>query len=203
MNSHSRYLNQKALFLSYFTASYNIIEGVIAISAGVAAGSPALVGFGVDSFVESLSASVMIWRFRSTSTLNEEAKEKIEEKALRFIGITFFVLGAYVAYEAIQTLYLQSVPEPSVVGVVLTVLSLLIMPTLFYAKRRTAQQLGSKSLSADSKQTLYCIVMSAAVLIGLAANTLFGIWQLDPIVGLIIAAALFREGYEAITGDED
>lgn len=202
MQSHSQ-LNRKAFHLSLFTVGYNIIEGIIAITAGVFARSSALIGFGVDSFVESLSGSVMIWRFQGNSALSDETKERIEQKALRFIGITFIMLGCYVAYEAIRTLYFWSAPESSPVGIALTILSLLIMPTLFYLKRRTAQQLQSKSLAADSKQTLYCIIMSAAVLVGLLTNTLLGLWQVDPIVGLIITIMLFREGYEAIQGDND
>jgi divalent metal cation (Fe/Co/Zn/Cd) transporter len=196
-------LNKKALYLSYFTVGYNVVEGIIAISAGTLAGSSALMGFGLDSFVESLSGSVMIWRFRKNSPLTEEAKERLEQKALRLIGVTFIILGCYVAYEAVRTLYSQTAPESSPTGIILTILSLLIMPTLFYLKRRTAQQLGSKSLKADSKQTLFCIALSGAVLLGLAANTFFDIWQLDPIIGLIIAVALFKEGHEAWSGEDD
>jgi len=200
---NNTYLHKKAFYLSIFTVVYNVIEGVIAITAGIIAGSAALIGFGVDSFVESLSGSVMIWRFQGRSTLSEEAQERIESKALKLIGVTFFILGLYVAYEAVRTLYFQTAPESSLVGITLTLLSVIIMPALFYLKRRTAQQLNSKSLAADSKQTLYCILMSVAVLLGLVANTLFGIWQVDPIVGLIIAVMLFREGYEAFMGDSE
>lgn len=196
-------LHKKAFHLSIFTVGYNIIEGIIAITAGTIAGSAALIGFGVDSFVESLSGAVMIWRFQERSSLSEEAKERIETKALKLIGVTFFILGLYVAYEAARTLYFQTAPESSPIGIILTILSLLIMPTLFYAKRRTAQQLNSKSLAADSKQTLYCIIMSVAVLLGLVANTFFGIWQVDPIVGLVITVMLFREGWEALNGEAD
>lgn len=191
-------LHKKALFLSYFTVGYNILEGVFAVAFGVVAGSIALIGFGIDSFVESLSGSIMIWRFRKHENLSKEDEERIEKKAIKLVGYSFFVLGAYVLFESVKKLYLQEHPEQSLAGIIIALLSLLIMPALFYLKYQTGKALNSKGLVADSKQTLACVMMSVALLLGLGLNYLYGIWWLDPIVGIVIAALLFKEGREAV-----
>lgn len=191
-------LPKKALFLSYFTVVYNILEGIVAIFFGTLAGSIALVGFGIDSFVESLSGGIMIWRFSKHKNLSEEEEERIEKKAIKLVGYSFFVLGAYVLFESVKTLYLQEQPEQSLIGIIIAVLSLIIMPALFYLKYKTGKALKSKSLLADSKQTLVCVMMSVALLIGLGLNYLYGIWWLDPVVGIIIAFLLFREGKKTV-----
>jgi cation diffusion facilitator family transporter len=188
-------LHKRALFLSYFTVGYNILEGVISILVGLLAGSIALVGFGSDSFVESLSGGVMIWRFRKHGKISEEEEERIEKKATRFVAITFFILGAYVFYESIKKLYLQEKPEPSIIGIFIAIASIIVMPVLFYLKYRTGKELKSKSLVADSKQTLACLFMSVSLLIGLCLNYLYGFWQADPFVGLLIMIFLIKEGY--------
>ncbi len=195
-------LRRKALFLSYFTVGYNIVEGLVSIGIGLMTGSTALIGFGSDSFIESLSGSVMIWRF-SKHIENKEHEEKIERNAQKLVAFTFFILGSFVLYESVKDLFLQEAPEPSLIGIVIAVLSLIIMPTLTYFKYQTGKQLKSKSLVADSKQTLVCVLMSAALLIGLSLNYLFGIWWLDPIVGLIFVVILYHEGYESYKGEED
>jgi divalent metal cation (Fe/Co/Zn/Cd) transporter len=191
-------LGKKALFLSYFTVGYNVIEGVIAIFAGYIAGSPALVGFGLDSFVESLSGGVMIWRFAQHEGLTEEEEERIERKAIKIVGYTFFVLAAYVCYESLEKLIFREIPSPSLLGIFLAIASIIIMPGLFYLKYRTGKSLGTASLIADSKQTLACSFLSVALLIGLGLNYFFGIWQADPIIGLVIVALLIREGYQTL-----
>ena len=197
-------LNRKALLLSYFTVIYNILEGIISITAGLmAGGSIALIGFGLDSFVESLSGCVMIWRFRKHDTISEEEEERIERKAERLIGITFFVLGAYVLFESVRKLYSRSPADPSVLGIVIAIVSIIVMPALFYLKYRTGKAIGSRSLVADSKETLACVFLSVALLIGLTLNYLFGFWQADPIVGLIIVFFLVKEGYETLTEEEE
>ena len=196
-------LGRKALFLSYFTVTYNVLEGVISIFAGLlAGGSIALIGFGLDSFVESLSGSVMIWRFRKSGSMSEEEEEKAEKIAIRLIGYTFFVLAAYVLYESVKKLYVREIPEPSPLGIVIAAVSIVIMPVLFYAKYQTGKSMGSRSLVADSKETLACIFLSTALLIGLGLNSLYGIWQADPAVGLIVVVFLIREGYETFTEEE-
>jgi divalent metal cation (Fe/Co/Zn/Cd) transporter len=197
-------LHKKALLLSYLTVVYNIIEGVFSISAGLlAGGSIALVGFGLDSFIESLSGGVMIWRLRKHGKISEEEEEKVEEKAEKLIGYTFFILAAYVLYESIKKLYLREIPEPSLFGIIIAAVSIIVMPFLFYAKHRTGKAMGSRSLIADSKETLACTFLSVALLIGLGLNYLYGLWQADPIVGLIVVGFLVKEGYETLTEEEE
>lgn len=192
-------LRTRALRLSYFTVAYNLLEGLVSVVAGLVAGSVALVGFGLDSFVESLSGGVMIWRFGGAP--GEAAScdtEDRERRAIRLVGYTFWVLGAYVLWESAERLVRGERPETTALGIGIVVLSLIVMPALYVAKRRTAERIGSRSLAADSRQTLACVGMSAAVLVGLALNGLFGFWQADPLIGMGIALLLFREGREAI-----
>jgi divalent metal cation (Fe/Co/Zn/Cd) transporter len=127
-------LYKKALSLSYFTVGYNISEGVVSIVAGLLADSIALVGFGLDSFVESLSGSVMIWRLRKHGKISEEDEEKVEKRAVRFVAYTFFILGAYVLYESVEKLYLHEIPNPSLLGILIAIISIIVMPILFYVK---------------------------------------------------------------------
>ena len=195
-------LNRKALILSYFTVGYNVVEGVVSIIAGTLAGSIALIGFGLDSFIESLSGGVMIWRFRKHDKLSKGEEEAIERKATKFVGYTFFILAVYVLYESIDKLISQETPDPSLFGIIIAIVSLIIMPILFYQKYNTGRALGSRSLVADSKETLACIFLSFALLIGLGANYLFGFWQADPIVGIIVVSFLIWEGYKTISEEE-
>lgn len=195
-------LHKKALRLSYLTVGYNVVEGIVSILAGTLAGSIALIGFGLDSFVESLSGGVMVWRFSKHGKISEEEEEKAEKKAARFVGITFFLLAAYVLYESVKKLVFYDIPGPSIFGIMIAVASMIAMPILFYAKYKTGKSIGSRSLVADSKQTLACLFLSAALLIGLGLNYLFGIWQADPMVGLVIVAFLTKEGYETIREEE-
>ena len=194
-------LNRKALLLSYVTVGYNILEGIASIIAGSLAGSIALVGFGLDSFVESLSGGVMIWRFRKKGKISEEEEERLERKATKLVGYTFFVLAVYILYESIKKLIYREIPDPSLFGIIIAIVSLVAMPILFYQKYKTGKALKSRSLVADSKETLACLFLSLALLIGLGTNYLFGLWQADPIVGLIIVVFLIREGYEALRGE--
>lgn len=192
-------LNNRALKLSYFTVAYNILEGLASILAGTVAGSVALIGFGLDSFVESLSGSVMIWRFQRRDGLTCEQEAQLDQRALKLVGYTFFILGAYILFEAANKLYLAEPAQPSIPGIIITSLSIIVMPVLFIAKFRTGQRIQSRSLVADSKQTLACVFLSVAVLIGLILNATIGFWQIDPIIGLLIAGFLFKEGRDAIT----
>ena len=197
-------LNRKALLLSYFTVGYNILEGIVSIFAGIlAGGSIALIGFGLDSFVESLSGGVMIWRFRKHGKVSEEEEEKAEKRASKLVGYTFFVLGAYVLSQSVRKLYLRDASEPSLLGIIIAVVSVIVMPALFYVKYKTGKSIGSKSLVADSKETLACVFLSVSLLIGLGLNYLYGIWQADPIVGLVIVVFLVKEGYGILTEEED
>lgn len=191
-------LHKKALLLSYFTVAYNILEGLISVIAGTFAGSIALVGFGLDSFVESLSGVVMIWRFSRHAGLSEEEEERIEGKAIRIVAYTFFILGAYVLYESLKKLIFQEIPSPSLIGIIVAIASIIIMPFLFYFKYQTGKAMGTASLVADSKQTLACVLLSIALLIGLLLNYFYGIWQADPIIGLVIVFFLVKEGYHTL-----
>lgn len=192
-------LNKKALLLSYFTVGYNIIEGIVSIIAGIlASGSIALIGFGLDSFIESLSGGIMIWRFRKYGKVSEEEEEKAEKKATKLVASMFFILGAYVLYESVKKLYLHEKPDSSLFGIIIAIISMIVMPFLFYAKFKTGKAINSKSLIADSKETLACVLLSVALLVGLGLNYLYGIWQADPIVGFVIVIFLAREGFETL-----
>lgn len=188
-------LHRRIKLIVTFTITWNIIEAIIAITAGGTASSVALIGFGLDSIIEVLSAAAIAWQF---SAPNPEQREKT---ALRLIAFSFFALAAYVTIEAILSLLGFRQPEHSTVGIILAILSLIIMPTLSWAERRTGQQLGSASAISDSKQTLICSYLSAALLIGLLLNSLFGWAWADSAAALIIAAIAIREGHEAWHGD--
>jgi cation diffusion facilitator family transporter len=187
----------QALKLAYLTVGYNVVEGIASIVAAMLAGSTALLGFGADSFIESLSGSVMIWRFRKAHSLSAEDVERREHRAIRLVGLTFFILSGYVVYESVEQLYSGNPPEPSLFGILIAVASLVVMPVLFYRKHRIGEAIGSRSLMADAKQTLMCIMLSVALLVGLSLNYLCEWWQADPVAGLVIAVLLVREGYRA------
>ncbi len=194
-------LKKKALYLSYFTVGYNILEGAVSVTAGYLAGSVALGGFGFDSLVETVSAGVMVWRFSAARAVSGEEEERIERRAEMFVGVSFFILAAYVLYEAVEKLVRREAPAISIAGFVITVLSVIIMPLLYRAKMKTGRALGSRSLMADSKETLACSYLSAAVLAGLLLNALLGWWWADPVAALIVVYFLVREGLEALRGE--
>lgn len=177
------------------TIGYNVIEAIVAISAGAAASSTALIGFGLDSVVEVLSAAAVAWQFSAADP------ERRERTALRVIAVSFFGLACYVTVDAVLTLTGWRSPEHSTVGIVLAAVSLVIMPVLSLLERRTGRELGSASAVADSKQTLICTYLSAAVLIGLILNSAFGWTWADPVAGLVIVIFAVREGLEAWRGD--
>jgi divalent metal cation (Fe/Co/Zn/Cd) transporter len=191
-------LARRVRWLVAATISYNVIEAVVAISAGTVASSTALIGFGLDSVVEVSSAAAVAWQFSARDHAVREAREKL---ALRIIAVSFFLLAAYVTVESVRTLIGAAEAEHSTVGLVLAALSLMIMPGLSYAQRRAGRQLGSASAVADSKQTLLCTYLSAVLLLGLGLNSLFGWSWADPIAALVIAGIAVREGIEAWRGD--
>jgi divalent metal cation (Fe/Co/Zn/Cd) transporter len=196
MNSETGNLWRTALLLEYFTIAYNIAEAALSILFGMLAGSIALVGFGLDSIVESLSAIILIWRLRRHGTVTREDEEKIERTAQRFVAVTFFILGVYVLYESAVKLISHEIAQPSPVGIMIAIASIVIMPLLAWKKKTVGSAIGSKALIADSKETITCAFLSVALLLGLGANYLFDFWQADPIAGIIIVIFLFREGYE-------
>lgn len=190
-------IRQKALALSLFTVAYNLGEGIMAMIATSLSGSTALLGFGLDSFVESLSGMVMVWRFwKYDPAGDEEEFEQIEQRASRLVAYSFFVLGSYVVFEAGHALYTQEAPETSIIGIILAIISLVVMPVLFYLKYRLGKSIGSKSLVADSKETLACVLLSIALLVGLGAYSIWKVWWIDSVAALVIAALIFREGFE-------
>ncbi|MBB2892038.1 cation transporter [Flexivirga oryzae] len=188
-------LGRRAQLLAAATVGYNLVEAVVAVSAGRVAGSSALVGFGLDSVVEVSSGLIILWQFR------HKMPESREAQALRLMAFAFFALAAYVTVDAVRTLAGSGRPDTSIVGVVLAALSLAVMPFLSWAQRRTGRALGSGSVVADSKQTLLCTYLSAVLLAGLLLNAGFGWWWADPVVGLVIAAVAAREGVQAWRGE--
>jgi len=197
-------LLRRGLSLEYLTVGWNVVEGLIAVGAGLAAGSIALIGFGVDSFVESISGSVLIWRVRAEAVggAGEERIEHVERRASRLIAVSFLILAAYVAFEAVRTLIAQDRPDASPVGIALTAVSIGVMLWLARAKRDTGEALGSRALVADSHQTFACWYLSMTTLAGLALNAVLGLWWADPAAALVIAVFLVREAREAWEGDE-
>lgn len=181
--------------LEYFTLGWNALEAAVAIAAGILAGSIALVGFGADSVIESLSGFVLLWRLRS-----HQADERRERTALRLVGCSFLMLAAYVAVDATQALVRRESPEASLVGIGLSVASLVVMPLLARAKRRVAARLGSPALAADSRQTDLCAYLSAILLGGLALNAACGWWWADPAAALVMVPIIVREGTQALRG---
>ncbi len=183
-----------AVRLAWATIAWNVVEAVVAIAAGTAAGSIALVGFGLDSTVEVMSAIVIVWQFRGLT-------EAREHRALRLIALSFFALAAYVAIRAVIDLAGESEPDPSAVGIGLAVASLIVMPLLARMKRRTGARMGSATVVADSNQTKLCAYLSAILLGGLILNATVGWWWADPVAAIVIAALAVNEGRQAWRGE--
>jgi divalent metal cation (Fe/Co/Zn/Cd) transporter len=190
-----RRYGRRAQLLAGASVTYNVIEAVIAITAGLVAGSIALVGFGLDSIVEVSSGLIILWQFR------HPLPESREQTALRLMGFSFFGLAAYVTFESIRSLTTGHEADTSIVGIILAAASLVIMPFLSWAQRRTGRALGSNAVVADSTQTLLCTYMSGVLLVGLVLNATLGWWWADPIAGLVIAAVAVKEGREAWLGE--
>jgi len=191
-----------ALAMAFFTVGYNLLEGGLSMYGAVISGSNALTGFGLDSFVESLSGMVMVWRFwKFDPTSDEEEFEQIERRAARLVGYSFYVLGGYVIIDSAYGLYRHEVPETSLIGIGLAVASMIFMPILFVLKYRLGKAIGSRSLLADSKETLACLMLSVALLIGLAGSWFWRFWWIDSVAAIIIALLILREGYETLEGD--
>jgi len=190
-------LIHRARLLAWVSLLWMTIEGTVGTAAGLIASSPALIGFGFDSAIEGLASVIVIWRFAERRALSEQA----EHRAQRLVAISFFVLAPYVAYEALSTLARGAHPRSSVIGIALCTMSLVLMPPLGLAKRRIGARLGSAATAGEGRQNLLCAYMSAGVLAGLLANSLFGLWWLDPLVALGIAALAIRDGRAAWRGE--
>lgn len=188
-------LHRRVRFIVGFTITYNVIEAIVAVWAGVLASSAALIGFGLDSVVEVLSAAAVTWQF------TRKDPERWETVTVKAISIAFFALAAYVSIDAVLALVGQEGPDRSPLGLGITALSLVVMPLLAWIEVRTGRELGSKSVMADAKQLILCIYLSGAVFIGLVLDSLFGWWWADSVAALVVAVLAVREGLEAWRGD--
>jgi len=192
-------LVRRGLRLEILTLVWNSLEAVVAIVAGWIASSIALIGFGLDSVIESASGAVLLWRLRRDA--DAARREHVERRALQLVGWSFFALAAYVAADAARSLWLRETPDRSTVGIVLAALSLVVMPILARAKRRVAARIASRALHADSRQTDLCAYLSAILLAGLLLNSILGWWWADPVAALLMVPIIAREGRDALRGE--
>jgi divalent metal cation (Fe/Co/Zn/Cd) transporter len=187
-----------ARLLAWSSLLWMTAEGAIAVVAGIAAGSIALIGFGLDSAIEGLASVVIIWRFWGARALSEKA----ETRAQKLVAVQFFILAPYVAFESLRALWTGHEADTSWLGIGLTIASAALMPAFGLAKRRVGERLGSRATKAEGAQNILCAYLSLAVLVGLLGNALVGAWWLDPLAGLFIAYVAVREGREAWEGEE-
>jgi cation diffusion facilitator family transporter len=192
-------LHRRGVRLEWFTVAWNVVEAAVAIGAGLTVGSVALIGFGADSGIEVISAVALLWRlYRAGPSASAEEHGDAERKALYLVAATFFLIAAYITYEAIGSLISGEGPESSTVGLVLSVLSLLVMPTLAYLKGRTGREMGSRALVADSKETWVCAYLSVALLAAVGLNAAFGWWWADPVGALAMLPVILWQGWETL-----
>src|SRR6266850_5359573 len=184
--------------LEYFTIAWNALEGLVAVVAGAIAGSISLVGFGIDSFIEVTSGSVLLWRMSVDAEV--QRRELNEKRALRIVGLCFLLLAAYIAYESALDMWSRRASEHSIPGIVLACVSLVVMPLLSRAKRKVGRALGSAAMHADAKQTEFCTYLSAILLAGLLLNAFFGLWWADPVAALSMVPIIAKEGIEGLQG---
>jgi divalent metal cation (Fe/Co/Zn/Cd) transporter len=182
--------------LEYFTIGWNSLEGLVAVISGAISGSVALVGFGIDSFIEVTSGATLLWMMSVDA--DERSRDKNERLGLRIVGGCFIALAVYVTYEAVSDLVGRKAPEHSIPGIVLACTSLVVMPILSRAKKRVGRQLGSAAMSADAKQTDFCVYLSAILLAGLLLNAVLGWWWADPVAGLIMTPIIAKEGMKGM-----
>jgi divalent metal cation (Fe/Co/Zn/Cd) transporter len=191
-----------AFALVSLTIVYNVLEAVLAVWTGEKAESIALVGFGVDSLIEVSAAFLMLWRLiEQVRHHNDEVVERAENRVHRFVGVSFFLLAAYIAFNAISTLWHQTRPEQSLFGIILALLSLIIMPLLSWGKMRAAHHIQSNALTAEAKESIACSILSFILLVGLVANATLGWWWADPVAGLVMLPWLLKEGIAGIKGE--
>jgi divalent metal cation (Fe/Co/Zn/Cd) transporter len=185
--------------LEFFTIVWNSLEGLVAVAVGALAGSISLVGFGVDSFIEVTSGSVLLWRMSVDDDVRK--RERNEMLSLRIVGICFLALAVYVGYESVSDLVRRKAPERSIPGIILACVSLVVMPLLSREKKRVGKQLGSAAMHADAKQTDFCVYLSAILLTGLLLNASLGWWWADPAAALVMVPLIAQEGVEAMRGN--
>lgn len=191
-------LIRHALFLEYLTIGWNVFEALVAIGAGWIAGSIALVGFGLDSVIEVTAAGMLVWRLRCELNCQHPTHAGAERKALKVVGVTFFLLAAYVGFQAVGQLRTHQAPQVSLPGLVLALASGLLMPLLSFRKRWVARKLGSRALEADAMETLICAYLSATLLLGLGLNAWLGWWWADPVAALVMLPVIIQEGRETL-----
>ncbi len=184
--------------LEHFTIAWNTLEGLVAIGAGAVAGSIALVGFGIDSFIEVISGATLLWRM--TVDADTHKREHNERTALKVVGVCFLGLAVYIAYESFTDLLQKRVSEHSIPGIILACISLMVMPLLSRAKRNVGRALGSAAMHADARQTESCTYLSAILLDGLVLNGLFGLWWTDPVAAAVMVPIIAKEGIDGLKG---
>jgi divalent metal cation (Fe/Co/Zn/Cd) transporter len=185
--------------LEYFTIFYNSIEGLVAIAAGIFAGSIALIGFGFDSIIEVTSGAALLWRLYAD--VNEAKRKLIEAVSLRIVGVCFIALAAYLTYDSISSLIHRTAPARSLPGIILAAVSVVVMPYLAREKRKVASGIDSGAMAADARQTDFCTYLSAILLGGLVLNATLGWWWADPVAALVMAPIIAKEGVEAMRGE--
>jgi divalent metal cation (Fe/Co/Zn/Cd) transporter len=190
-------LVRRAKLLAWLGVGWHGVEAAVAVSAGILAGSIALVGFGADSLIEALAGFILLWRFAAARTSSEAA----ERRAQKLIGISFYLIAAYVGFEAVRSLVVGARPEASWIGIGLAALTLVTMPPLAIAKARVGEKLGSSATKSEGRQNMLCAYLSAALFVGLGANALFGLWWADPVTALLIAGVAVKEGRESWRGE--
>ena len=196
---HRQRLAQRGRRLEFFTIAWNSIEGLVAVAAGMFAGSVSLVGFGVDSFIEVASGSAVLWRMSMDADIHR--RETVERRSLRIVGACFLALAVYVAYQAVRDLIVQEAAAQSVPGILLAGISLVVMPLLSRAKRRVATAMKSRAMHADAKQTEFCTYLSSILLVGLLLNMWWGWWWADPVAALVMVPIIAKEGVDGLRGD--
>ena len=185
--------------LEYFTIAWNAFEATVALASGLLAGSIALVGFGLDSVIETISAGILLWRLHAED--DPLRRERADRTAHRLVGICFLLLAAYVAVESVRALWTKAQPERSIPGILIAIAAVVVMPLLGRAKRRVAAQMGSRALHADSRQADFCAYLSAILLVGLLLHALLGWWWTDPVAALVMTPIIAREGVQGLRGE--
>lgn len=191
-------LIQRGERLEYFTILWNTVEGLLSVGAGIVAGSIALIGFGLDSFVEVASGSALLWRMKADRDVKQ--RERAERISLRVVGFCFLALAAYVAIDSVRSLLQRSRPERGLFGIAIGVASLFVMPLLARAKRKVGKAIDSPAMIADSQQAQFCTYLSAVLLAGLLLNFFFGWWWSDSVAALVMVPIIANEGIEAVKG---
>jgi divalent metal cation (Fe/Co/Zn/Cd) transporter len=187
---------RRGMYVEWFTITWNSVEGLVAVISGAVAGSISLVGFGIDSFIEVISGSVLLWRMSVDADIQK--RERNEKRSVRVVGICFLALALYVGYESVSDLFTRKAPDHSLPGIALACVSLVVMPLLSRAKKRVGNELGSAAMHADAKQTDFCVYLSGILLVGLALNPTLGWWWADPLAALVMVPIIGKEGVDGM-----